>query len=535
MKTEQNQTAEFSFLSSVQYADPFNEVKLTALFTRPDGTKVIVPAFWAGGNAWRVRYSSAVTGVHAFTTICSNSGDAGLHGQSGSADIAVYTGGNELYKRGSVCRAGNDTHLSYRDGAPFYWLGDTWWMGLTSRLKFPEEFTALAADRIEKGFNVVQIVAGLYPDMLPFDERGANEAGFPWDKDFRAVNPAYFDMADRRIERLCELGITPCIVGCWGFFMKFAGKENVMRHWDYLIARWAAYPVCWCIAGEANMPFYGDSHTDAAEALAQSRRDWNDVTKRVKDSDPFRRLITIHPTQNGHEQIDDETLLDLDMLQTGHSSFYSIAHSMKAEKAALDRKKLPVINGEVCYEGIMGSCHADIQRYIYISSFMLGACGHTYGANGVWQLNASDKPYGVSPHGSSWGDTPWNEAAALPGSRHIGDCKKFLTSFEWWKFTYRPDWVARPCTLNAPDGFFAAGIPGKTRVVFCPNFGGDFWGRVKILNIEKDVIYRAVRFNPLTNAVADIGEVVPDADGNWTTPGVDMFGDWIFALTAVEK
>jgi hypothetical protein len=40
----------------------------------------------------------------------------------------------------------------------------------------------LAEDRKRKGFNVVQIVAGLYPDMHPFDPRGANEAGFPWEE-----------------------------------------------------------------------------------------------------------------------------------------------------------------------------------------------------------------------------------------------------------------------------------------------------------------------------------------------------------------
>ena len=280
------------------------------------------------------------------------------------------------------------------------------------------------------------------------------------------------------------------------------------------------------------MPFYDDAEGFGKEAVAQSRKDWNDVTKHVRESDPFERLITIHPTQYGHEQIEDETLLDLDMLQTGHGGPMSLAPSMKAEKAAIDRKRLPVINSEVCYEGIMGSSYADVQRYLYITSFMLGTCGHTYGANGIWQLNSREKSYGVSPHGAQWGETSWQEAYQLPGSRHIGNCKKFLTQFEWWKFIYHPDWVERPCTLSAPDGLFAAGIPGKTRVIYCPNFGGDFWGTVKILNLEKDIIYRAMRFNPVTNITTDLGIVTPDADGSWRMPRVDMFGDWIFVLTA---
>ena len=72
---------------------------------------------------------------------------------------------------------------------PFFWLGDTWWMGLTKRLRWPEDFEALTNDRVQKGFTVVQIVAGLYPDMPSFDERGFNEAGSAWDKDFSRINP----------------------------------------------------------------------------------------------------------------------------------------------------------------------------------------------------------------------------------------------------------------------------------------------------------------------------------------------------------
>ena len=283
------------------------------------------------------------------------------------------------------------------------------------------------------------------------------------------------------------------------------------------------------------MPFYDDPDGSCETALAKSRRDWNDVTKHVRETDPFHRLITIHPTKYGHEQIEDETLLDLDMLQTGHSGTTSLAPSMQIEKAALDRKKLPVINGEVCYEGIMNSSYSDIQRYVYISSFMLGTCGHTYGANGIWQLNSREKPYGISPYGAGWGETYWQEAYQLPGSRHIGNCKKFLTQFEWWKFEYRPDWIERPCTLSAPDGLFAAGIPEKTRIIFCPNFGGDFWGTVNILNLEKNIVYRAMRFNPVTNITTDLGIVTPDTDGSWLTPRIDMFTDWIFTLEAVDS
>lgn len=51
--------------------------------------------------------------------------------------------------------------------------------------------------------------------MFPFDPRGANEAGFLWEEDYSRLNPAYFDLADRRIGRMVARGLLPCIVGAW--------------------------------------------------------------------------------------------------------------------------------------------------------------------------------------------------------------------------------------------------------------------------------------------------------------------------------
>lgn len=529
MKTQQYVPCELTFTTTLTYKNPFADVMLDARFTRPDGSVVTVPGFWDGEGVWKLRYSG-VCGVHSYVTV---SNDPMLDGQSGEIEVEPYTGENPLYLRGAICRKGQALHLSYGDGTPFFWLADTWWMGLTTRLRFPEDFAELTADRVKKGFNVVQIVAGLYPDMLPFDQRGANEAGFPWDEQFTAVNPAYFDMADRRIRHLAENGITPCVVGSWGFFMKFAGKEVLKKHWRNLMARWAAYPVAWCIAGEANMTFYDDASLPYHEHLRRSRHDWNDMVQYVKALDPFGRLITIHPTQKGHEQIEDETLLDLDMLQTGHSGMTTLVPQMKAIAEAVARKKLPVINSECCYEGICGSSYCDVQRYIFLSDFFLGAAGHTYGANGIWQLNGLDKPYGVSPHGAAWGDTSWKDAAALPGSLHIGLCKQWLTRFDWTQLEQHPEWVENPCSLKACDGHFCAGIPGKLRLIFKPNFGGDFWGSLRVLGLEAGAVYRAFRFNPITGVETDLGEAVPEADGSWRFPRVDSFQDWLYALVRV--
>ena len=201
-----NCVMEWSFSSAKVYADPFNEVEMDVLITAPDGAEQRVPAFWAGEQTWRVRYAPHTTGRFLYRTACSDTNNSGLHGQQGELEVTAYTGNNPLYRHGPVRIAADQRHFAHADGTPFFWLGDTWWMGLCRRLRWPEDFQLLTADRVQKGFTVIQVVAGLYPDMPEFDPRGANEAGFPWDTEKKRINPAYFDAADLRIQYLVERG-----------------------------------------------------------------------------------------------------------------------------------------------------------------------------------------------------------------------------------------------------------------------------------------------------------------------------------------
>ncbi len=121
---------------------------------------------------------------------------------------------------------------------------------------WPDEFQTLAKDRHDKGFTVVQIVAGLYPDMPAFDPRGASLAGFPWEADFHTINPAFFDEADARIMHLVDMGLCPCILGTWGYYLNWLGTEKMKLHWRYIMARWGALPVVFAAAGEQVMPWY---------------------------------------------------------------------------------------------------------------------------------------------------------------------------------------------------------------------------------------------------------------------------------------
>lgn len=451
VKVETNRVAEFTFASASEHPDPFNTVELDALFTAPDGSTRKVPGFWAGGRTWKVRYSSGLIGRHRFKTVCSDSACAGLNGVAGEVVVTRYSGEDPLYLHGPPKVAPDRRHFQYADGKPFFWLADTWWMGLCKRLHFPDEFAKLAGDRVKKGFTVVQIVAGLYPDMGPFDERGANEFGFPWKKDYSAIEPGYFDQADRRIAYLCDHGLAPCIVGAWGYHMPWMGVERLKKHWRYLVARWGAYPVFWCVAGEVNLPYYltpGFPFDDRKQAS-----EWTKVTAYLKQIDPYHRPLSTHPTGiarlSARPCIDPSVipqgsgssgLLDFDMLQTGHGDRSSLAPTVDTMQWSYAQKPvMPVLDSEVCYEGILNSCHDDVQRLMFWSCILNGAAGHTYGANGIWQQNRPGEPYGKSPHGGTYGPTPWNEAMRLPGSGQLGLAKKFLETLPWQKLQPKPE------------------------------------------------------------------------------------------------
>jgi hypothetical protein len=229
---------EWAYSTGKAYADPFNEVELDVVFTDPEGRGQRVPAFWAGEQTWRVRYAPSAPGRYPYRTISSDAANPDLHGQSGALEVSPYTGDNPLRKHGPVRVASDRLHFEHEDGTPFFWLGDTWWMGLCRRLRWPEDVQTLAADRVKKGFTVIQIVAGLYPDMPAFDPRGANEAGFPWEPEYARINPRYFDAADLRIQYLVDQGLVPCVVGCWGYYLPWMGVPKLKQHWRYIIARW---------------------------------------------------------------------------------------------------------------------------------------------------------------------------------------------------------------------------------------------------------------------------------------------------------
>lgn len=457
---------ELQFQSQATYPDPFNNAVFDVLFTDPAGKTLRVPGFWKGGKQWCVRYWSANPGTHHYKTECSNPIDKGLNAVSGEVKISPSNGANDQLKHGPLRVADDHRHLAYRDGKPFFWLADTWWLGLTKRLSF-EDFQKLAADRKAKGFNVVLIVAGLYPDLPPLDPRGVNEAGLPWEKGYARIRPEYFDAADRRIEYLVDQGFTPMIVGAWGFHLPVMGQEKMQQHWRYLIARWGALPVVWCASGETTMAYYLER--DPKPVAEKLKAGWSNIIRFIRREDPYHRLLTLHPSHMKRDSIDDLTLIDFYFHHSGHTS-PAADHGALPWKEWRLKPTMPMINAENRYEGLYyrGMISTDDTRQaIWAYLVNSGFAGASYGVNGVWQANRLGEPHGKSPAGNNWGTLPWDQAMNLPGSTQMGYIRKFLNVLPW------QDLVANPDLVTAAGGsegvkcpFFCAAKDDTLRVVY---------------------------------------------------------------------
>ena len=495
-KVETNRIAEISLVSEKSYQNAFMDVELDAIISQPDGTQLRVPAFWAGDNRWCFRYASAMPGMHAWRSECSDKGNPKLHGVTGKIEVTGYTGANPLLKHGFVKAATGKSYFEYADGTPFFWLGDTWWKNLCKRITW-EGFQELTADRKAKGFSVVQIVCGPYPDENFLQPSLENEGGQPYlAKDLSVINPKYFESADRRIKHLVDSGLVPAIVGAWGRgdcdSMKAFGAVNLKRHWRYLIARFGAYPVAWILAGEIpDGTKWGDGP-------------WAGVARYVRGIDPYQHPLTCHtaPGNGRRGNSGDVNVIDYDMVGGNHNESAAIGNGTLAlvTSACAARPAMPVLCGETCYEGHMQQGFGTVQRHVFWRNILSGAAGHSYGAAGVWHA-------GVEGDHGNWGAwsrqpydwTTWKEGMNYPGSTQLGIGKKLMEQYPWWRFEPHPEWVEAGC--------FAAGIPGEVRFIYLPRRNIYNWNGPEVKNLEPDVNWHAYYFDPATGRKFDQGTI----------------------------
>jgi len=506
---------ETSYESAKAYSNAFTEVEVDVVFQQGD-KQWKVPAFWAGEKKWTVRFAPPTQGKYTYRVECTDKANTGLNGKEQTLSVAAYTGDNPLLKHGFVQTSPGKTYFEHADGTPFFWLGDTWWKNLCKRMTW-EGFQELTADRKAKGFSVVQIVCGPYPDEDFFAPSLENEGGQQYlAQDMSVVNPKYFDYADRRLKHLADNGIVPAIVGAWGrgdcnSMQKF-GAASIKRHWRYLIARYGAYPVIWILAGEI------PEETEAGHGP------WAEVATYLRSIDPYHHPLACHTGDARKLAKDDIPVIDFDMVGGGgHEEHKQTAAIVSLAYAT--KPPMPVLICETCYEGHMQQGFGDVQRRIFWQSILSGAAGHTYGAAGIWHAGVEGDP----GNWGMWGRQPydyttWKEGMNYPGAAQLGIAKKLLEQYPWQKFEPHPEW-APGCT--------AAGIPNGMRIIYRPRKGIYDWSGFTVNNLVPGVRYTVFFFDPATGRRFDKGIVTPTST-SWKTPNVPSPQDWVLVMEAPD-
>jgi hypothetical protein len=557
--------AELTFASTRTFGDPLADIEVDVVFSSPGGTWR-VPAFWRGGRRWTVRFAPPRPGRYRYEVETTDPRDNGLNGVAGEVDVRPYQGSNPLFQHGALRVSENRRFFEHADGTPFFWLGDSWYSGLSTRLSWAG-FKKLTSDRAAKGYTVVEICAGLpvtNEEDAPLDPPFRNEGGLVWGTDFEQLNPRFFDYADRRIEHLLDAGIVPAIIGGWWQVLAQMGVEKMKRHWRYVIARYGAYPVFWIVGGELYDPAPGEPRPEFAKSDRFVVGGWTEVTRYVREIDPYRHPLTAHELPPPSDTpIADESLTDFDLFQPSHLEWTSIGTMIAQLNLHYSRTGVvkPLVMGEIGYEGFGAAHYENYQRAAFWLAMLNGAAGFSYGTVEIASCLTSDKPWGRV----KLSFLTWQEAMHFPGSRQVGLGAQLLRRYPWWEFAPHPEWVdPAGTTLLEPhdrvNGFdiavydvsmggipgdgnppqerpggiwteiagkwrlpYAAGIPGKLRFIYLPYLGlGRPTPVVTVLGLEPGSTYRAFFWQPALGARIDLGVVRCGTDGSGS---VDISGN----------
>ncbi|MBW6500203.1 MAG: DUF5060 domain-containing protein [Bacteroidales bacterium] len=148
-EVQQWTTHEITLKSQSSYDNGYTDMDVWAYFTNGNGDTLTRPAFWDGGNTWKIRFSPPDAGTTWYWTTFSSPHDRGLSGKKGSLISVTYTGNNSLLRRGLLKMSEGKRNIIHANGKSFLVVGDTPWSipfrATTGQVK------EYAADRMSPG------------------------------------------------------------------------------------------------------------------------------------------------------------------------------------------------------------------------------------------------------------------------------------------------------------------------------------------------------------------------------------------------
>ncbi len=485
---------EQSLTSTRHYANPYSiELKLTC--TGPNHKTIHGLGFWDGGNVFKIRCLFPEPGRWTWSTACSDTNNPGLHQRRGAVEVAPYSGSNRLYRHGLLRVSRNRRFLTYADGTPFLWIGDTPWAApMNARM---EDWRSYIRDRREKRFTVLQIFcasrwAGTKDvnGEPPFLDDGLSQP-----------NPAYWRQYEQKVELANERGLVVLIVGLMEPVNRYPDAVSAQAFARYLAARLMGNFVVFS-------PSFDSPYLDLGNAVGKAIREATAL-----------HLITQHPSgMDAPQRYYDEPYLDFCGVQTGAgwggnplSAEIAARHAIECSLTLYNHSPhKPVINLESRYDSAFNQKQMPrLPRSCGYWSFLSGCAGYSYGCAGLfnWELTGSQG----DPQATPW---DWHFAMDRATSTEMKHMSDFFSRLDWWRLEPQQGWILNQSKDWTRRMVGARSAAGDLAVAYLPDNGA--------ITLEMTGFQAAMRwrwFNPKTGEAVDgEGPVRPVENKTFTRP-----------------
>ncbi len=432
------QRAEITLKSSVSYTNALQQAEVRALFVSPLGETNRVYGFWDGGKTWRVRFKPTFPGRWKYFTMCSDTANRGLNGQSGEFDCTAAKSDSRFAKHGPIQTARGQQHLEHADRTPFLWLGDTAWSAAAN--SSASEWDHYAQARASQKFNVTTW-------RLQTDKQGAKTAAFAG-RERVNVNLDFAKQLDAKIEAANRAGLLNAIAPLWEIddaSEAVLPEDQAIALMRYAVARWGADDVAWVVAFECD------------SAGAQAAR-WQRIGRAVFNAVSHAPVVILP----------GESLWALDgFRQERWANIFGIQTSTATDETSLawllngpvpaERKKTPlrpIITINPPQEGAASSGNvpnvtADLSRRLIWWSLLLNTpAGVSYAAKDVSEWNTIPRADDALQ--------PWRQALALQGASAIAPMADCFATKEFWRLEPSPKSLASQSSFDSPSNQIAA-------------------------------------------------------------------------------